>query len=124
MNDKAALIRLAALLLIMLCWSFPGFCGQIHDAVKNGNLAKAKTMLKGNPKLISSKDGTGRIPLHWACSKDVAELLLANNSDVNAMSKDLWTPLHMAAANGCYKPEFQVKNTHYIFSEHLIYKTA
>jgi ankyrin repeat protein len=88
-------------LLIALAWNIPAFCGEIHDAAKNGGLAKVQALLKGNPDLVFSKDDAyGATPLHWATAfghKDVAELLLANNAEVNAKAKNGMTPLHWAA---------------------------
>jgi ankyrin repeat protein len=99
MNTKASLIRLTAVLLIVLGWSLPAFCGEIHDAAKAGDLAKVKALLKENPELVLSKDKAGFTSLHWAAYKgykNLAELLLANKADVNARDNDGWKPLHMA----------------------------
>jgi ankyrin repeat protein len=63
--------RLAIVMLIAMACSTPIFCGEIHDAAKAGDLAKVKALLKENPKLVLSKDKEG------------------------------WTPLHVAAENGC-----------------------
>jgi hypothetical protein len=46
MNTKASLIRLAAASHIMLAWSIPAFCGEIHSAARKGDLEKVKTLLK------------------------------------------------------------------------------
>jgi ankyrin repeat protein len=70
-------------------------------------LATLKAMLKDNPDLVFTKY-EGQTPLHWAAwwgHKDVAELLLANDADVNAR-KDTYgnspdngnTPLHTAVS--------------------------
>ena len=58
--------RLAAVLLVALAWSSPAFCGEIHDAARDGDLAKATAWLKGHPSLAFSKDNGGETPLHWA----------------------------------------------------------
>ena len=53
---------------------------------------------------VNAKDQDGATPLHWAVKnghKDVVELLLASNADVNAKeSKVAKTPLHFAAEEG------------------------
>jgi ankyrin repeat protein len=103
MNTKASLKRLTAVLLIVLGWNIPAFCGEIHDAAKAGDLAKVTALLKEHPELVSSKDESGWTILHWAAiegHKDIAELLLAKGASVNAKSNDGRTPLHMAAEWG------------------------
>jgi TonB family protein len=106
----APISRLAAVTLILLACSIPGFSGDIHEAVKAGDLAKVKALLKDNPGLVSRKDDNGSTPLYltvqWG-NKDMAELLLANGADINAKSGCISlkpfvaeTPLHEAAMNG------------------------
>jgi ankyrin repeat protein len=66
---------LATTSLIMLIWSMPALCDPIHDAVKAGDPAKVKTLLKEHPGPASRKDNNGVTPLHRAAaegSKDVA----------------------------------------------------
>jgi ankyrin repeat protein len=105
--------RFAAVLLVALAIAIPAFCGEIHDAAKAGDLAKARALLKSHPDLVFSKDEDyGMTPLHLASCydhKDVAELLLANKADANAKSNEhstggqfqgSVTPLHLAAENG------------------------
>jgi ankyrin repeat protein len=113
------------MLLSMFAWSIPAFCGEIHDAAAAGDLAKVQALLKDNPELASRSDEDGWMPLHWAAQKghkEVAEALLANKADVNAVIRKAfdseampfwddprfdskarhagWTPLHLAAAGG------------------------
>jgi ankyrin repeat protein len=88
---------------IMLAWSIPAFCGEIHDAALRGDLAKVKALLKDHPEIVSSKDDNGVTPLHRAAEyghKDMVELLLANGADVNAQSRNGWTPLNGAMLRG------------------------
>jgi hypothetical protein len=95
----ALLLGLAALTV-----GAPGYCGPIHDAARTGDLDKVKSLVKGNPDLVSSKDEKyGQTPLHIAAfndKRDVAEFLLANKADVNARSRNGSTPLHLAAGKG------------------------
>ena len=105
----------------------------LQDAAAIGDLARAKTLLQANPALVSSKDSDGSTPLHWAVdknhkdvvellltlqanvnaethfrstplffakTKDVAELLLAKGAAVNAKNNQGVTPLHMVAVRG------------------------
>jgi ankyrin repeat protein len=115
---RISLSRLATVTLIVLVWSIPAYCSEIHDAVAAGDLAKVKALLKDNPDLISSRNNAGQTPLHLATEygyRDIVELLLANKADVNAIvlammdtmagKSFLWlkvgcTPLHIAAGNG------------------------
>jgi hypothetical protein len=76
---------------------------QIHDAARDGDLAKVQALLKGNPELVFGKGTHGGTRLHWAALKghaDVAELLLANHADVNARANSARTPLYLAALKG------------------------
>lgn len=59
----------------------------LDHAVSDSDLDKVKAMLKEHPGLVSWKDRFGRTPLHYAAhdgSRDVTQLLLASNADVNA----------------------------------------
>jgi hypothetical protein len=85
-------------LVVLLC-STPAFCGEIHDAARDGDLAKVKALLKENPALVFSRDRDGETPLHWAAGKghtDVAELLLSSKAEVDAKDSDGETPLFWA----------------------------
>ena len=45
--------------LFVLAWGSLAFCGEIHDAAKNGDLEKVKALIKANPDLVFSKDSFG-----------------------------------------------------------------
>jgi hypothetical protein len=78
----------------------------IHQAARDGNLAKVKAFLKNNPDLVFSRDYYyHETPLYNAIEHnqwDVAELLLANKAEVNITNNAGQTPLH-SAADGDHK---------------------
>jgi ankyrin repeat protein len=89
--------------LILVSWSNLVLAGEIHEAVKNNDLVKVKSLIKDSPDLVFSKDEDGFTPLHLAAAngyKDIAELLLASKADIEAKDKSRSTPLHQAVASG------------------------
>ncbi len=98
------ILRFAVVTLAALAWSSPVFGGEIHDAAQNGDLAKVRALVKANPDLVSSKDTEyGGTPLLFAVAfgqKEVAQFLLANKADINALDNDGETPLYAAARLG------------------------
>jgi TonB family protein len=96
-------LLLSTMLLIMLACGIRAFCGEIHDAAKQGDLAKVKAMLQEIPDMVFSKNNDGETPLHlavWAGNKDMVELLLANKADVNAKNNDGVAPFVAAVLAG------------------------
>ncbi len=72
---------------------------EIFDAVKNGDLAKVKTLIEKDSSLLNIKDAAGNTPLHHAAimgSVELAELLLSKGADINAVNAQQNTPLHEA----------------------------
>jgi ankyrin repeat protein len=96
--------RFVAVSLIALATSIAAFCGEIHDAARDGDLATVKALLKNRPELVSSKNNNSlNMPLHVAAQngyKDMVELLLAYEADVNAKNRSGFEPLHLATQNG------------------------
>ena len=78
------------------------FADPIHDAAWSGNLAGVQAEL--NKGVDVNKKNNNHVaagaPLHHAITKEVAELLIAEGADVNALALDGSTPLHYAAWNG------------------------
>lgn len=72
-------------------------------AAKAGDVATIKSLLKSDPSLIEARDTDGSTPLHcatWKGHEKVAELLLKEGANVNAVNQNgHWgtTPLHAAA---------------------------
>jgi hypothetical protein len=100
LHSIPGLVTSVGIVLIALAWGSQAFCGPIHDAAKNGDLATVQILIKSDPNLVSSKDDDGMTPLHWATKnghKEVVEFLLAHKAEVNAKAGDLSTPLYLAA---------------------------
>lgn len=78
--------------------------GSLHEAALNGKLEKARALIKANPDLVFSQESSaGETPLHLAAefgNKEVAELLLANNANIEARASGDWTPLLRAVSGG------------------------
>ena len=69
----------------------------IIEAAFRGNFKAIKQHL-ANGADVNTKDGGGLTPLHWAAlrgHKEVVELLINNDADMNAKSYD-YTPLNWA----------------------------
>ena len=74
------------------------------EAAKKGDIEKVRSLLRDNSYLATTcKDNGGNTPLIWAAwggHKEVAELLLTGNADVNARANDGTTALIWAAKTG------------------------
>jgi hypothetical protein len=75
--------------------------GELHDAVKKGDIEKVKSLVtKEN---VNEKDDQGATPLIWASAygkKDILEVLIEKGADINATLKDGTGALHIAARYG------------------------
>lgn len=76
----------------------------IHEAVKNGDIAKVLWFIEDDPSLINKQDRNNYTPLHWASflnHVEIARLLLGCDSiQVNQVSNDGCTPLILAVQSG------------------------
>lgn len=68
----------------------------LHNAALLGHVEIVKLLISNGAE-INVKNGVGMTPLHEASNKEIAEILLANNANVNARAKGI-TPLHVAAS--------------------------
>ncbi len=88
--------------LMMFFLSSYAFALEIHEAVKNGDVAKVRTILDNDPSMLTAKDDIGKTPLHWAAGKNQLEvmkvLLDEYNINVNIRNANNGTPLHVAAS--------------------------
>jgi ankyrin repeat protein len=94
---KLLLTTIAAVVLATIA-----FAGPIHDSAANSDLTGVQAELdKGVD--VNAKDEFGRTPLHYAATKEIAELLIAKGADVNAKDMPGFTPLHRAARFSRYE---------------------
>jgi ankyrin repeat protein len=82
----------------------PGlWADEIHDAAKQGNLDKVRSLVEKDPALVAAKDKGGQTPLHWAAASgnvDLVRYLLDKGAAVEAKNGRGLTPLGVAAAQG------------------------
>jgi len=79
------------------------YADEIHDAAREGDLAKVKVLLEKDPELINAKDADGKTPLHYAAERnkrEVAKYLLQQKALVDAKNVAGETPLHYAVGWG------------------------
>ena len=94
-------IRPMKQLITAMLLATTAFADPIHDAAKTGDLAGVKAELDKGVDANEVDQGFYNLtPLHWAFSKGVAELLISEGADVNAITLEGSTPLHFAAWNG------------------------
>jgi len=74
--------------------------GEIHDAARRNDLDKIKELLARDPKLIDSRDGDRRHPLHlaarWA-TPEIVSYLIGKGADVNSRCYNQFTPMHLTS---------------------------
>lgn len=80
----------------------------VFEAAAAGQLSHVKQQIEDNPALLHAWSQDGFTPLHLAVffgRRDVAELLLARNAEVNLASRNpiQVTPLHSAAAGNHFE---------------------
>jgi cytohesin len=92
------------LILIASCTTLSppleGPAREIHDAVESDDLDKVKSLVQADPALLHAKDPRGNLPLHWAVYRGnvpVVRYLVVQGTNVNAINKEEFTPLHIAA---------------------------
>lgn len=100
--DYRSTLRFVALLLLPVLASLSE-AGEIHDAIKAGDLSAVESILTADPGRISARDEIFSTPLHVAVldsQPEIVNLLIARGADVNAGDIDDSRPLLLAAIDG------------------------
>jgi ankyrin repeat protein len=61
---------------------------EIHHAVRLGMMDEVRRMLSADPALVRARGGDGQLPLHFAQTVEMAEVLMSSGADVNARDVD------------------------------------
>lgn len=75
----------------------------VFSAISLGDATNVTAMVTADPALLNQRRPRGDTPLHWAVARrqrQIAELLISLNADVNATDNHGMTPLHQAAWSG------------------------
>jgi ankyrin repeat protein len=59
-----------------------------HAASRLGRMAQLRELVAANPSVVYSLGGDGQTPLHFAATVEVAEFLLANGAEIDALDVD------------------------------------
>lgn len=100
---KLGWIALAMALAAALAMSPSLWADEIHEAAKQGNLEKVRSLVAADPALVAAKDKGGETPLHWAAysgNVDVVRFLLDKGAEVDAKNVRGLTPLAFTAVQG------------------------
>jgi ankyrin repeat protein len=60
----------------------------IHAAARLGMIERVRELLAQDPQLVHARGGDGQLPLHFAATIPIAELLLDHGTDINARDID------------------------------------
>ena len=59
-----------------------------HSAARLGRMAELRTLLTADPSVVNARGGDGQTPLHFASTIEVAQFLLDNGADIDALDAD------------------------------------
>ncbi len=59
-----------------------------HAAARLGMLDKLRELVAADPAVVAARGGDGQTPLHFACSVEIAGLLLEHGADIDALDID------------------------------------
>ena len=59
-----------------------------HSVARLGRITELRTMVSADPSVVHARGGDGQTPLHFASTIEVAQLLLDNGADIDALDVD------------------------------------
>jgi ankyrin repeat protein len=59
-----------------------------HSAARLGRMAELRTLVTADPSVVNARGGDGQTPLHFASTIEVAQFLLDNGADIDAIDVD------------------------------------
>jgi ankyrin repeat protein len=65
-----------------------GAAVDIHAAARLGKIDRVRELLTADPQLVHARGGDGQLPLHFAATVEIAELLLDHGAEINAHDID------------------------------------
>jgi len=98
---------IAALMLLIAVAGFPMWqqtpAQEIHEAVRKGDAAGIRAILKDHPEYTGARGDRNATPLHIACEtgrKEIVALLMASGADPKIRDGNGDMPIHYAARSG------------------------
>jgi len=101
-SGKGCKFIMLCLFVVILSLSGYAAAAPLHEAAKEGDLAKVNRLIEGGAD-VNVRAENGATPLHFAADRghrDVAELLISKGAKINAETETGYTPLHWAADRG------------------------
>lgn len=60
----------------------------VHAAAKLGDLDRLRELITADPELVHARGGDGKLPLHYASTREVMDYLLENGAEIDARDVD------------------------------------
>lgn len=91
------------ILALFLLGAVSLYASEIHDAVRENDIERVKTLLKEDPSLLNALDDNSMTPLNTAAfggHPELVRMLLENGADISIGDVDNSQPIHCAAISG------------------------
>ena len=95
--------KMFTVLLILQVLAMPLVAQEIMQAVRQGDLARVKSLIEANPELLNTGDQRQCRPIHWATNDgriEIVRWLLDQGADITVRDADGDTPIYWSADAG------------------------